>query len=354
MKGYQATLFLCTTIFLLFWYVDAYEAGAEETVRPPAEYGKIITQIDKDQAGLSETILFLGDVMLARDVESKMKTFGVDYPFSGTKEVMNSRYVVGNFESAMSEYHRQTANGAMRFSTSVGSLAGLVNSRVTHLSLANNHTFDYGQSGFDYTANQLELRNIDFFGHPYGLATSSVSFFELEGLDVALIGINSTNGAIDESNLENVISYAGENSNLQIAYVHWGDEYKNLSNTSQQKLARELIDKGVDLVVGHHPHVVQEIESYNDKLIFFSLGNFIFDQYFSEEVQTGLMLRLGISTSKKSGYIDLLPATSLDSRAQPRLILEEGKENFLYELAGKSRVTDSGSIHNGVLTFSLD
>jgi len=80
--------------------------------------------------------------------------------------------------------------------------------------------------------------------------------------------------------------------------LHWGDEYQNQSNLSQQNTARFLIENGADLIIGHHPHVAQEIEHYRNGWAVYSLGNFVFDQYFSKETMEGLMLRVVVKSKK--------------------------------------------------------
>jgi poly-gamma-glutamate synthesis protein (capsule biosynthesis protein) len=77
-----------------------------------------------------------------------------------------------------------------------------------------------------------------------------------------------------------------------VVFLHWGNEYETLHTKSQEDFAHFFIDSGVDLVVGAHPHVVQDVETYNGKRIYYSLGNFVFDQYWNEEVQTGLMVKV--------------------------------------------------------------
>ena len=128
-----------------------------------------------------------------------------------------------------------------------------------------------------------------------------------------------------------------------IVLIHWGTEYSLKSSPAQQSLAHQLIDAGADLIIGHHPHVVQDIEQYNDKLIFYSLGNFIFDQYFSNEVQQGLLV--GLEFQDKQLVFDLLPIQS--KLSQPFLMEGNIRETFLKRLAGRSSPSLSTDIELG-------
>ena len=128
-------------------------------------------------------------------------------------------------------------------------------------------------------------------------------------------------------------------------YIHWGNEYKESSNWQQKELAHLMIDSGVDLIIGSHSHVVQEIEQYNDKLIFYSLGNFVFDQYFSPETQEGLAVGLELSSEK--GNVYLFPTGS--HRSQPYLIDNTEKTKFLKDLSSKSSPELKEQITKGII-----
>jgi poly-gamma-glutamate synthesis protein (capsule biosynthesis protein) len=130
-----------------------------------------------------------------------------------------------------------------------------------------------------------------------------------------------------------------------IVLLHWGQEYQLKSSISQQSLSHKLIDEGADLIVGSHPHVVQEIEEYKGKLIFYSLGNFIFDQYFSKETQEGLAVGLEIYPEKV--IYRLFPIQSCLS--QPFLMEKEKAKEFLENLAKRSSLQLFDKIKTGII-----
>jgi poly-gamma-glutamate synthesis protein (capsule biosynthesis protein) len=138
-------------------------------------------------------------------------------------------------------------------------------------------------------------------------------------------------------------------SDLQVAYVHWGEEYTSIPSLAQRNFAKVLAELGVDIVVGHHPHVVQSIEMVENTLVFYSLGNFIFDQYFSNEVQQGLVLNLVLSEEE---YLEIVPVSSLETRNQPNLMSPENKAIFLEFLATISDPTLEQGIREGRLSLA--
>ena len=117
--------------------------------------------------------------------------------------------------------------------------------------------------------------------------------------------------------------------NHLIVTIHWGNEYQHTANYGKQiEPGRAFVDAGADIVIGHHPHVVQNFEIYNNKLIFYSLGNFVFDQYWSKATQE--QLGLGIIMEKDSVKVHLLPMIS--KMSQPRLMTTEERKNGLKSL----------------------
>jgi poly-gamma-glutamate synthesis protein (capsule biosynthesis protein) len=132
-----------------------------------------------------------------------------------------------------------------------------------------------------------------------------------------------------------------------VAMVHGGDEYKLTSNAKQQTLYRGLIDAGVDVVVAHHPHVTEEVELYHGKPIFYSLGNFIFDQYFQKEVEEGLAVKLTLSASEAT--YELLPIKG--NHSQPALMEDEQKAVFLTDVAKRSP-TATDAVAKGEIIIS--
>jgi gamma-polyglutamate biosynthesis protein CapA len=297
-------------------------------------------------------IYFVGDIMLGRDVERKLTVSGNSYPYQNITFDKEKTFVVANFESAIPEQHIHTPNNTFRFSTNPDFLPELRAAGFSHLSLANNHSFDYGLSGYNNSVSTLWDNNFVPFGHPTVFSTSSVTVINLQGKRVALLGLHTLFNYPDPQNIINVLSYANSISDIQIVYVHWGEEYSEVASQSQRKLATLLARNGTDLIIGHHPHVVQNVEKIDETLVFYSLGNYIFDQYFSDSVQKGLMLKLTLENDVK---IELFPVSSLLSHAQPKRLVDKEKTVFLEELALRSDWMLSEQIKAGsfILTVTL-
>jgi poly-gamma-glutamate synthesis protein (capsule biosynthesis protein) len=254
-------------------------------------------------------------------------------------------FVVGNFEAAVPPLHAPTQPLNIKFSVSERYLAAAKTAGFTHFSLANNHSRDFGSTGFENTKETLADRGLESFGDPTSLGFEAVTFLETQESRVALIGISALNQTPTKATIERVLDQAATESDFQIAYVHWGTEYASVSNVAQQDLATVLVEAGADLIIGHHPHVVQEIGLINQVPVIYSLGNYIFDQYFSAEVQTGLIVQLNLQATPN---VYLLPVTQA-GLSQPTLMSSTLHQRFLTELAQKSHPELSSQITTGIL-----
>jgi poly-gamma-glutamate capsule biosynthesis protein CapA/YwtB (metallophosphatase superfamily) len=297
-------------------------------------------------------VTFTGDIMLARSVELLMTRNGGNFPFAHIPELAaSSSAFISNFEAAIPLEHIPTPPYAMRFSVDKKYIEALHVSGVTHVSLANNHSLDYGQSAYTNTRQILQQNNIVSFGHSTTLSTSSITYIKAGSTTVSILAIHTLFVAPNPIVLSNLANYMKKTSDVQLAYVHWGTEYKNTHDTTQDALAKYLVTLGIDGIIGHHPHVVEDIQLIGTVPVFYSLGNFIFDQYFSTPVQQGLVIRL--SFSNDSLTFNLIPVTSIDSHGQPRLMNETEKATFLANLAAKSAPTLSESIKTGKVISPL-
>ena len=146
----------------------------------------------------------------------------------------------------------------------------LVKGNVDIVSFANNHAYDYGQIGYNDTIDALNLVNIPYYGY------STYLIKEIKGIKIGFMGFLDIYGERFRE-VDKAIKYLKDNDcDLIIASMHWGIEYDYKQSNEQIRMGHYLIDNGVDLVIGHHPHIVQGIEKYKDKYIIYSLGNFSF------------------------------------------------------------------------------
>jgi len=289
-------------------------------------------QAQKNQELKPQQILFVGDIMLDRNVEALMEKNGDNYPFEKIADFLAKQdLVVANLEGPIVKSPENFGEHALKFAFNAQTSSVLKDNHINLISLANNHILNMGQTGLKETKEYLTQSQINYFGDPLkcGLDLSYIQD------NIIYLGFNKTfsSGCQDADILKSVKEARSQNPDkFLIVNMHWGSEYKTVNSKSQQDLAHQLIDAGADLIIGHHPHVVQNIELYKNKLIFYSLGNFIFDQYFSKNVQQGLAVGLEI-------YKDKLVYTiySLQSqKSQPALMADEDKTKFLADLAARS------------------
>jgi len=269
------------------------------------------------------TLMFVGDIMLDRGVEYMIKTAGKEnwcWPFLKiTDDLKQADVLFGNLESVISDKGKKVGS-IYSFRADPKAIEGLIYARFDVLSIANNHIFDYGREAMEDSFLRLKQAGIDCVGG---------GFSEKEARSPVIKEVKSTNPStssgqakiaflaytnlgskhwqakenqsgivwLDEKITED-IKAAREKSDIVVVSMHFGEEYQLEPNLEQRYFARLAIDSGADLVIGHHPHVVQRIEKYKEGYIVYSLGNFVFDQGFSEETMRGLLLEVLIEDAK--------------------------------------------------------
>ena len=253
------------------------------------------------------SIYFVGDIMLTRGVKSSVvKNFAGDYNrlFENVIELKEADILFGNLEGAVSDIGNNVGS-KYSFRMDPVILPALKNTGFDIVSFANNHVGDWNVSAFSDTLSRLGENGIlktgaglnkDEAQEPTIIEKNGIHFGFLAFSDVGpnwLAATDDKPGILlaSDPNFESIILNAKTKSDVLIVSFHFGDEYKLVHNKRQQELARRAIDNGADLIIGHHPHVMQDIEVYNGKTIVYSLGNFIFDQHFSEDTMRGMLFQ---------------------------------------------------------------
>ncbi len=318
------------------------------------EYGALkseLTIVEEEVLDVegNRAIVFVGDVLLARKVERYMERFSHEYPFMRLDPFRSDEYVVANFESSIPSVHVPTPFYSLNFSTKSEYAKALRTQGFTHVSLANNHSYDTGHSGFMSTTDVLTASGLTSFGVPGKLTASSTAYVTLGTSTVALIGLETLSSVPTDEELKNFLGEVDAQSDLMIVYIHWGNEYALRHSKSQEVFAEKLVSLGVDAIVGHHPHVVQDIALIDGVPVFYSLGNFVFDQYFSPEVQQGLQLTFEVSHDVLS--YSLTPVTSIDMQSSPRPMTASEKKSFLTTLANRSDIELRDMITDGKIVI---
>lgn len=249
------------------------------------------------------SILNFGDMMLDRSVKKVIDANSPEYIFSklaGQEErfFLGMDAVSANLEGPFANYRRETSKSiAFQFDPKL--IPTLKKYNFSILSLANNHSQDMSAEGFNESKTNLANAGISFYGAQYSIDENSLLFKRVGDYNFTFIGLNDTNSPVSLTKVKKLVDEAKPKSDFILVNIHWGAEYKDVSNTNQRNLAHTLIDMGVDVIIGHHPHVIQEMEIYKNRPVFYSLGNFVFDQYFSAETQQGL----GVGLIFKDGEI---------------------------------------------------
>src|SRR3989344_2188546 len=259
------------------------------------------------------TMAFVGDIMLSRAI-GKIMSDKNDYtfPFASTTEFIRSAHIAfANLENPISE--RGMKSGSIySFRADPRVVEGLKFAGFDVVSLANNHIWDYGRQPFLDTLTYLSENGIVGVGggenyseaHTPRIITvgnTTIAFLAYTNLISASLGLASSTPAVsryDDEILQADIEQARMLSDFVVVSFHWGDEYKTKHNPEQERVGKLVIDSGAKLVIGHHPHVVQEVEEYGGGYIAYSLGNFIFDQNFSKDTERGLVLLVTVKDNK--------------------------------------------------------
>jgi poly-gamma-glutamate synthesis protein (capsule biosynthesis protein) len=269
------------------------------------------------------TVIFVGDMMFDRYIRQQSLWRGYDAVFAKTTPLLEiADTVVANLEGpitaspsvSMGSVYPDPHNFVFTFPPTIAKELARFNFGA--VSLANNHSTNFGRTGIEETKQYLSAAGVAYFGDPYGGAVSTV--LTLKGQKIALVGFNQFGGpnvpkVVEEINrLQSTVDWV-------VVIAHWGVEYESEPNADQIEWAHKFVDAGADLVIGAHPHVIQSKEMYRGIPIYYSLGNFIFDQYFSPAVRCGLILETifevgqPIKIMEHHDYLEKDGSTSLEN-----------------------------------------
>lgn len=297
------------------------------------EYFAFSEQLAKqNNAKTSATFLAVGDIMLSRNVAAAIKkTNNPLLPFEKMADIIkDADFSFGNLESPFSDNDYFNASGSMVFNAPRNNIKGLISNKFKVLSLANNHALDQGLTGLKYTLKYLDDNNIKHIGA--GTTTEEAwkpAVIDANGIKICFIGASyasiNDNGKTENdfvARIEDIEKLKAISNKLKaecdftVATMHAGVEYTRKPNQAQIDFARAAIDAGADIIIGSHPHWIQTIEKYKGKYIFYSLGNFIFDQMWSVDTREGLTIKIQISKSKSQNQGTPQAATLDDLQGQ--------------------------------------
>ena len=281
------------------------------------------------------SMTWVGDIIMARMVHVKMLEYS-DWsaPFRSIyPELTGADLTIANLETSLSDSFETIIDPTtFTFKTDTAAIAGMQLAQLDIICRANNHSFNYGAQGMDDTSAVLDAAGMLHFGMGHTLEESRRAVVvERGGTTYAFLGYNGisddwdaatpdspgTAPLVDWMVVEDIRREVAA-GHVVIPYFHWGTEYTYDPNDEQRYFAQVAIDSGAALVMGTHPHWVQAVETYAGKAIIYSLGNFVFDQEWSQETKEGMMAHIWMHGATVRG-IDLAPVL-IEDYHKPRLM----------------------------------
>ena len=271
-------------------YMSSRQAAAKKTVSMNAskdnsqKASSDSQNTDSSNATVSSpvslTLSVVGDCTLGTDetfdydtsLNAYYENYGADYFLQNVKDIFSADdLTIANFEGTLTDSdEREDKTFAFKAPASYASI--LTGGSVEAVNTANNHSHDYGEQSFDDTLAALDDAGIVHFGY------NETAVMDVKGIKVGLVGIYELYDHLEcEQQLkDNIAKVKADGAQLIVAIFHWGNETETVPDSNQTTLGRIAIDEGADLVCGHHPHVLQGIETYKGRNIVYSLGNFCF------------------------------------------------------------------------------
>lgn len=271
-------------------YIGSRQAAAKKTVSMNAskdnsqKASSDSQNTDSSNATVSSpvslTLSVVGDCTLGTDetfdydtsLNAYYENYGADYFLQNVKDIFSTDdLTIANFEGTLTDSdEREDKTFAFKAPASYASI--LTGGSVEAVNTANNHSHDYGEQSFDDTLAALDDAGIVHFGY------DETAVMDVKGIKVGLVGIYELYDHLErEQQLkDNIAKVKADGAQLIVVIFHWGNETETVPDSNQTTLGRIAIDEGADLVCGHHPHVLQGIETYKGRNIVYSLGNFCF------------------------------------------------------------------------------
>lgn len=302
----------------------------------------------------SDEVRFIvaGDLLLDRGVKNQISKNGTDYLFESVKPILaKGDLTLANLECVVGDSTLIAIDKKYTFKADTSCLPSIYKNGINMLGLANNHSYDFGQEGVRQTCLNLSRNSIAYTGVSKEENKCLPFVFNKKGSQIAIFAscfLFQNNTLVCSESIEEFVakieSFKKENpESFVLVYLHWGIELTTLPTVNQLVQAHKIIDAGADAIIGHHPHVVQTIEKYKGKYVFYSLGNFIFDAQHAPE-NKGIVADFSINRNMLSS-VKLIPFTIVKSR--PILMDEEDSESFMSEISSISpsvKISESNGV----------
>jgi poly-gamma-glutamate synthesis protein (capsule biosynthesis protein) len=318
LKTFKAAVLLVLLSLLLSLGINAvYYQILTQAVWHPVSVQPVRAEVAEPRHDAVK-IIAVGDVMLSRKVGRYMDQFGLDYPFAKIKDTLLAGDIVfGNLESPIGIRGTPLPGKGIWFRAKPEAVHALKEAGFHIMSIANNHALDYDTPNFLETIEILTGAGIHSVGggknisearKPVIIEKKDVSVGFLAYSDMAeifwsfqfprMLRATDVEPGIAPLRLEEMLEDVQNlrpQVDLLVVSLHWGVEYTDNPTSAQRDMAHALAEAGVDVILGHHPHTLQGVEVYNNTLIVYSMGNFVFDQTRRQVTQEGLLVELEVS-----------------------------------------------------------
>jgi poly-gamma-glutamate synthesis protein (capsule biosynthesis protein) len=313
------------------------------------------------RTGKDIIILAVGDIMLGDSpvcygfgVASLIDKFGPQYPFEYVQdELAAADIVIGNLEVVLSRFDRgKDSFTDIQFRGKPEAAKGLAAAGFDVLSVATNHTMQHGAKALLETLELLRRNNMKYIGVSVP-SRKILPFCRVEkyGVNFCFLNYNLRPQQYfvdppcwktpDPQSIKNDIDEIRTETDIIVISFHWGDEFIDYPSPEQVRLARSLIDHGADIIIGHHPHILQGVEKYRHGVIAYSLGNFVFDMW-QPRLRKSMMLRCTISPSMNIDY-EIIPVL-INKSHQPQILQGEQRRAGEIEIALLAeKITEEGT-----------
>lgn len=346
------TLVFSAAAMISFYYDTVVDS-------PKPVYAKTTVASTKKVQSKPTTLIFTGDVLLDRSVGESIRTKGVDYPFRDVSSLLKKADLTFvNLETAVSK-RGKAQNKQFTFRSRPETLKGLKNAGIDGVSLANNHTMDYGTTGLLDTLYYLKKAKLGLTGAGKNKeAAFSAYYKKINGKTVAILGLSrvlpdgswfangSKPGIAYAYNNEPMMSYvkkAVKNSDYTVVMIHWNRERQNYPESYAKRMAKDFINAGVDAVIGSHSHSLMGIEYYKGKPIYYSLGNFVFTKASDPRGSESMIVNITMNNNHVSSK--LTPAKIING--QPKLMNKTYNKsiiNKLNKLSSNVKIDNNGNV----------
>lgn len=273
----------------------------------------------------------------------------IAYPFSRVKQYFESSVTIANLEGTLTQNDKKTPK-KFNFKGNLEYALCLKQASIEIANLANNHSFDYGSRGLEETFDALDKNGISYCGAGKNIEEArKPKIIEEQGLKIAFLGyadVGKDFRATDESCgvapcLDDYVSEdvrkAKQTADIVVVSFHFGEERMKHPTRRQKEIARKAIDSGADIVLGHHPHILQGIERYKKGIIFYSLGNFCFGGNDNPKDKDSIIASIQVSKAGIDTFYVVPVKIASENNFQPYPVEGQERERIMKKITSRSR-----------------